>query len=400
MSLSDRVTRIERERDVYRFYLDGGEKCYVFDLDKKEIVGVSGKVLKSTPSNADGLMHKLGYLITCGWYSSIINYHRNREYIDRIIASNDFSTENKLKLANYFLETSDNIGNCNWKQMLKDFKRPAFLELLFTYNSYARAKGYEQVCENCEKYNIPYKYLPLGSYFNADELAEFMKVKIVRENIKSVFKNYETFKNAIESFYTALGTSDRRLIYNFYSFSMPDEDNIESKIKSSVERVFYNYREVVRLLTELEMTDYEITSIANDLEYLKDLKEERRQAANNAIFSARQTEYDLNFEDDNYKIFVPMNYKDCAKIGKYFSNCAGGYEWNNYLISDYIGYRHLVVVVEKATNKYKVCTDIDNRNLEIIQYLKEHNNSVENKGLLAFKNKYQKYLNDLRKKGE
>ena len=399
MSLSDRVTRIERERDIYRFYLDGGEKCYVFDLGNKRMVGVSGKVLKSTPSNADGLMHKLGYLITNNWYGSIVCYHRNREYIDRIIASNDFSVENKLKLANYFLETSDSVGNCNWKEMLKDFKRPAFLELLFSYNSYVRAKNYEKLCESCEKYNIPYKYLPIGGFFNTNDVSEYLKIKVVRENIKSVLKNYETFRNAIESFYTALGTSDRRLIYNFYSFSMPDEDNIEDKISNSVQQIFYNYREVTNLLRELQITDYEITSIANDLEYLKDLREERRQAANNAIFSARQTEYDLNFEDDNYKIFVPMSYKDCAKIGKQFSNCAGGYEWNNYLISNHVGYRHLVVVVEKATNNYKVCTDIDNRNLEIIQYLKERNNRVEDKELIAFKSKYQKYLSGL-KKGE
>lgn len=398
MSLSERVTKIEREHDVYRFYLDGSdEKCYVYDLAKREIVGISGKTLKHTPSNTGGgLMAWLGNVVCNSWYNP--NY-RNREYIDRIITNNKFTAEVKLQLAEYFLETNDRIENYNWKEMLKDFQRPDFLKMMVENNSYRYAKGYEVLHEACEKYGFPYDYMPIG-YMDASEIAECLKEKIIREDIKSAIKKFDNFKKALESFYTVLGTSDIRLIRNLYGTSMPDDNDIQRQIVSCAQTTIYQYREIRRLLAELEITDYKITSIPNDLEYLKVLKEERRQAKYNELFAKRQTEHNLNFEDENYKIFVPMEYKDCAKIGNYFHNCAGGYEWNNYLISNYRDYRHLVVVVEKSTDKYKVCTDIDNRKLDICQYLVAHNQRVEDKNLLEFREKYQKYLHELMEKGE
>lgn len=101
----------------------------------------------------------------------------------------------------------------------------------------------------------------------------------------------------------------------------------------------------------------------------------------------------LNFENDKYKISVPTTYMECDAIGDYFSNCAGGYEWTNYLRN---GERHLVTIVEKATNTMKVCCDINTNTLMIYQYLGKHNNSVYDDSLLRFKTEYQQYLNSIR----
>ena len=112
----------------------------------------------------------------------------------------------------------------------------------------------------------------------------------------------------------------------------------------------------------------------------------------NKKFHENQTKYNLNFENEEYKIYVPTLRTELPEIGKYFSNCVNGHEWSCYLEN---GYRFLVIVVDKKTNKQVVCCDIDSESFRIKQYLEKGNQFVFQPELLTFKHAYQDYLNEL-----
>ncbi|MBQ2174861.1 MAG: PcfJ domain-containing protein, partial [Alphaproteobacteria bacterium] len=161
--------------------------------------------------------------------------------------------------------------------------------------------------------------------------------------------------------------------------------NVSERIRDLVDKV----DSCEYLIKELGIT-YKLTNIDNDVQFLKTKWEKEKTAIENARFAKNQSDPCLPFEDDNYRIYIPTSRDDLAKIGKTFSNCANGWEWDTRLRD---GRYWLVVVVDKATNEMKVCVDIYRRDKDIGQYLLPYNHNVEpNSSLRAFGEKYQHHL--------
>jgi hypothetical protein len=152
------------------------------------------------------------------------------------------------------------------------------------------------------------------------------------------------------------------------------------------------YRQVDRLIEQLELTDYEVNNVdeaIRDLESLKDKVQSEK-------FATHQQNIKLEYENDHFKILVPLSRADLAFYGSYFHNCLNGYEWNNYLSN---GRRYVVIVLDKKDqNSPVVCADIDSYDNDIHQYLAKYNNNVTDEEQIEFRGEYQQYLKKLQRK--
>lgn len=393
-----RVTNLTREKDLYKFYVDGSDtKFYGFDLKNRCFFGLKGATIGRNPftfNYYDRFLYNL---------DSYIKYGRMgefpcREYIDRIIASNDFDITKKICICNIFSEYSNNgdFYEKNWKEILKYFKETAVEEISNkNIESVFRSKALKT---SCEKYNIPYDVIEgyaIG-WCSYDEITDLLNTKILRESVKRIIKTANQLDKVYATMLEAVGVPNTDILYDRYHISLTNIDNAKSELYRQIRNLSSYYKECRKFLKELEITDYKFSEdLKADRDKLKELVEIRKNQQREKIFAEHQTE-ELFFENEKYKIYIPTTYKELMDIGKFFHNCAAGFEWNTYLYNTSNEARSLVVVVEKKTNEWKVCTDLNCKTKRIQQYLRECNKDCKHQGLLTFKEEYQKYLNTLK----
>ena len=200
------------------------------------------------------------------------------------------------------------------------------------------------------------------------------------------------------------GTDDEYILKEVYGIRFLEYDYYRA-----IDNVNDKMRNIFDYIDRLHLENYKLTNLDRDYEALKMRYEEERTKVDNAFFKKNQTKYDLHFENDDFEIYVPTSREELAEIGKTFSNCANGWEWNRRLSG---GRYYLVVVQDKATKTPLVCCDIENpweeAHLSISQYLAYGNDEV-NKSfkdqtivskLTSFKAEYQLYLYNLKGGGK
>lgn len=130
--------------------------------------------------------------------------------------------------------------------------------------------------------------------------------------------------------------------------------------------------------------------IEEKFDVMLDMLKEEKVKNENRYFSENQNKLSLQYEDDEYKIYVPQSRQELSTFGQYFNNCLNGHEWNTYLST---AERYVVIVVDKETDTPVVCCDIDVDTNHIIQYLGKNNSTP--KVATTFRNEYQEYLSTL-----
>lgn len=395
-----RVTNLTREKDLYKFYVDGSDtKFYGFDLKNHCFFGLKGAAIGRNPFTFNYLDRFLYNLDCCIKYERFTDIPC-REYIDRIIASNDFDFAKKICICNIFSEYSSDkdFYEKNWKEILKYFKETAIEEISNkNIKALFEAKALKTACE---KYNISYDIIKdyAVGWCSYNEINDLLHTKILRENVKRIIKTASQLDKVYDIMFEAVGVPDTNTLYNRYHISITNIDNAKKELYREIRDLGMYYRDCRSFLKELEITDYKFSeNLRADRDKLKELAEIRINQKRESIFAERQTK-ELFFENEKYKIYIPTTYKELIDIGKFFHNCAAGYEWNSYLYNTTAEARNLVVVVEKKTNEWKVCTDINCITKRIKQYLRECNKDCKHQGLLDFREEYQKYLNTLREK--
>ncbi len=137
--------------------------------------------------------------------------------------------------------------------------------------------------------------------------------------------------------------------------------------------------DIIKIAKELNI-EYSLKKLksATHDKLLKELKKLERQkrilecTKEQAYFVSNQHNIP-NFENENFKLFIPKDYMDCVTVGEHFHNCFAEYEWRNYLKN---GYRYGMTIIDKATNKHIICLDVNIRSKEIIQWLGPCNQSL------------------------
>lgn len=401
---------INRTMNLYEITISAGKTIKVnLDPDDAYIKGVSGKKLKTYPRiacswyNDDiiGVLFNFGLNKTNDWFNN--NKDIILDYLNRFVSLSDYDYQIRNMLFRLILKELFSNGSFNeWRlivNLLKEAKKDSFkLSIL------EKMAGKDWCLDEFKKYYELYTTV-LVDYYTSDIVATFenvewrgryerfilytKKYKAFREGIKHIYANkqksgqiYEMLTNKLSELCEGLTYEEASHLIGVF---IRNNYNVSERIRDLVDKV----DSCEYLIKELDIT-YKLTNIDNDVQFLKTKWEKEKTAIENARFAKNQSDPCLPFEDDNYRIYIPTSRDDLAKIGKTFSNCANGWEWDTRLRD---GRYWLVVVVDKATNEMKVCVDIYRRDKDIGQYLLPYNHNVEpNSPLRAFGEKYQHHL--------
>lgn len=380
---------ITRTYRTYTLTLDNNKKI-MYNLDDNEVIGVSGKPIKNPPSSVDDLLTNLLYNLT---KEKMDNGKNWEEIVNRII-SYDVNYETKNILIRSLIYSDTEWVLKNWKKVLK-----GMLEMIKDeYYLWRLMNCCDDIKIILTKYELMKKYADIfvndevKRYFCNNVYNNFFTEKTFRDIIKKEIKKEKKFfenQNKVKEY---LGTEDLNIIYRTYGIKFQDYN-----LYNHIGEITNKYARIKSLLNKMSMNNYKITDIYTDYDYIVSLYEKNKIENDDRYFKANQTEKNLFFENDEYKIYIPTSRQELREIGNTFHNCANGYEWNTFLSTNS---RKLVVVIDKKTEKYKVCCDISSYDGKICQYLIQNNRSVQSDTLNNFKNEYQNYLTKIWKEVE
>ena len=366
-----------RERNIYTFITDNGKKI-TFNTETDEVIGASGKTVKNIPTTVkDSYM---AHFLFRACKSNKEYYNDNREIFDRVFSIPKGTFESRDR-AIHLLDNTFNkeLALENWKIIIDYIENPeSYNNMLSYYGGIEELVKINKCVEAARKYNLTeYTYRIFTT-----NCEEFLEDKIFRKTFREVTKDkYASFRQAVCEL---AGTTDTNILYQRYGISFRCYD-----VTYQINQLVSYYRGLKDKLRLLGMEDFTIRNIEEDYKYISDIYDKNQRETENNYFKKNQTEHNLFFENDCYKILVPLTREELKDIGDNFHNCANGHEWNTYLKNNL---RKIVAVVEKESNKMVVCCDMNTKNLKIQQYLAPYNCSVDEKSLKDFKREYQDYL--------
>ena len=260
---------------------------------------------------------------------------------------------------------------------------------------YAKA---DEINNTFEKYIADKKVASALDWIQDDEIKDCINRMYYEHRLEFIklTKKYKSFRKAVNQQVKRKITIDNNRKKLFEMMNIDNDTlsreygmkcyNIMSSISQTLSTLLSNYSRADEMIKAMQI-DYEINDINDALRDLTSMKESK----DNETFAKRQQIANLEYENDEFKIFVPTSRGDLAEYGNYFRNCLNGHEWNCYLSS---GERYAVIIIDKMTNQPVICADIECSDRKIHQYLKPCNRplSKNDDRYRAFKAEYQQYL--------
>lgn len=361
------VINIIREKDDYTFVLNNGKQAK-FNFVSKIKIGISGKQVK-----------KLDYKGSL--LSALTSYNcsdTRREVCDRLISLPIDFRRKECIISNFYGEYDYQYALDNWKKFVKyarSSEEKSFNEWCATeeiktlFPKVQCAEFLEIITGNIIGYNY---YFPL-----------IKKYKLLVKKLLDIDKKMLDVKNnrAI-----LLDGKTEKEICKKYGINF---ENMRYMFSSEVSTIFHKFQEIDNLIKKLGLTDYVVTDIEQSIRDLTSALNEK----DNEQFSKFQSEGNLDYENEHYKIIVPKSRENLANYGQFFHNCLNGFEWDNFLSCRE---RYATIVYSKKEKKPVVCMDIEVQTRTIRQYLGVCNTSIGNTQLREFKKEYQDFLSEKR----
>ena len=393
----ERITKITRERDSYFFYIDNKETHYTFEVNNGRILGQRNNCIRTNPFGTNCGAYFITALYNVTTQSEIYgtyDYLVMREYIDRIITSEDFTVREKLNICSAFCSyryTLESFLKDNWKKVLNHLKtHKDILQFESRIGNIPQEFEKETVKELLSKYNIDGEILT--QYTSVETCKTILETKPLRDATKALLKRAEKVEEVRTAILNAAGVPDADTLVFRYGISVTNAEDAKKTLYNKIRYIPGAYDDCLQYIRRMSLENFEFSEdIFADRRKLKELFQINQERVYIETFTKNQTP-NLFFEDDNYKIFIPTTYEQLIEIGKHFNNCAADYEWRNYLRE---GYRSLVVVVDKKDDKWVVCVDMLVSTHEIQQYYGKSNSNISKLPLRDFKEKYQEYLKTL-----
>lgn len=358
------IINITRKRDDYTFIFDNGKEAhYNFDTGIK--IGVSGKQVKKLDYNSS----------ICHALTNFCSPSR-RELCDRLISLPiDYEKKDRAVRKIYYDSDCDFILN-RWKMFIKYLETP--MEEYF-----GAWCSLEELKKLLPKITNPDFYRCLYGYTIDTDLIK--KYKLLPKELAKIDKEMQNFSAKRKALLNGMTEEDFEKEYCL-RFNNP-----QYSFNNKIIAIINQFGEIDRLVKSLLLDNYEVTNIETDLRDLRSMSDRKESE----VFAKFQTEGNLEYENDKYKIIVPKSRKELADYGNFFGNCLNGFEWNTFLS---VHTRYAVIVYDKEKKKPVVCTDITVIGRIIQQYLGKHNSSISDSNLQAFRKEYQKFLRQ--EKGE
>lgn len=378
-----KIINITRNRDNYDITVvtEGKpEKHAYYNIATNEKIGVSGRAVQSLRYDEGILLN----ILTTFYLNAKV-----REFCDRLISLPTFDYNRKNHICSIGIHPWNIAKEVetildNWKDFLEYAKAD---EINNTFEKYIADKQTAAALDWIQDDEI--KACINGMYY--EHRLEFIKLtkkyKSFRKAVNQQVKRKITIDNNRKKLFEILNV-DKDTLSREYGVKCY---NIMSSISQTLTDLTHDYIRADAMIADMQI-DYEINDIKDALRDLASMKENK----DNEIFTKRQQTANLEYENEEFKIFVPTSRGDLAEYGNYFHNCLNGHEWDCYL-SD--GERYAVIVIDKTIDIPVICADIDCNNRKIHQYLKPFNrplSSVDDR-YRAFKAEYQQYLQKVNK---
>ena len=336
--------RIEKDKNLVKFWVDGKAKPYILDINMGELIGLRGTALATIPPAL----------------ASLVTYTPNKTSVLRLL-SNGYMPSKKTDL--YILaDKLDAIGisvDCYSLDRLKpyansiDFKHMAKYLLENANNTIE-----EYISTILKEQWIAKNNLQLDDHFT-EPMRDFLYTEHRSQSKEILHRLAYYLSRGLWEFFERDRYSLRQYIKDFIKYTTVLEIPME---KGDFFRQYINAQRAYRINENALINK----SIA--------LNQQKRLTA-------------LTFEDDTFMVVVPMTKEELRAEGELQHNCVGGY-------GDRIanGSRNVVFIRRKSnpTAPYITC-DIYNDSI-INQYLTKYNSGTVAEDALAFKRAYQHHL--------
>ena len=342
------MSYIEKDKNIYKFFIDGKSKPYQFDVNTGILYGLRGAPLQTMPSAIPQLLCRTHY--SAEGLSTVLRLLWNGEGFSGQSAE-QYKMADRLDSVGYTATTweirrlSDNANIIVFKDLV------AFLH---------KKEG------NIDDYIVKVKQETFAQRtgLRVDE-------HFTQEMYEFLYNNY------IDTDPKALRVMAYWLSRGVWEYYDGDRYAMRSKLNDTI--IFAR-----NIDWEWEKGDFFRTYINLRREY-NAKKDEIQNAKIAAYQNARRTA--LEFSTDDYEVVIPMTAEELRIEGRNQSNCVGGY---NSSIADCRC--NIVFVRRKADPKKSYITCEIYRSGDIGQFYLSCNRSVYNEDDIAFKVAYQAHI--------
>lgn len=340
--------RIEKDKNLYKFWVDGKAKPYIIDINKGELLGLRGSPIQRFPSAVIELARWTGAktsvlrLIVNGYFPSDIIMYQLADKLDAIGYA--ASTWELSKL-------SYRADEINFKDLAKYLKSG------------------EGDIEDYIRHRVREMWLAKHNLRPTEQLTQPM-IDLLYDYCSS--NNYTVEEINCFAYYLSRG------LYEFFTAG-----NMFSR--GTCADVLKEFAKCCRALeTPMEKSDFfrQYINAQRNFERQKDVLLDKLIAQNQqSKLSA------LAFENDEFKVIIPTTNRELVAEGENQHNCVGGY---GKRIAE--GNRYVVFIRHKADPNTSYITCDIRTNGCINQYLARYNRSVGNESAKAFQKLYQEHL--------
>lgn len=348
------MSTITKEKNILVIIGDATRRRYTFDINTGILYGCSGKALKSKPSevirfcmNDSPIFSALHFLLerfTTTQISANERWKKMLSFADTLTSLGYTTNDISIWEIHYFNEAIFD-EKATLKDVLKFCKESKETEHRITYNNYITAKYEQKISQALKNYDLTEMEKDLINFIIRRETVN-IKIPVLVSYLKFLVPFYDNDRYSIEK---------KLMSY----MSMCKDLNWEPK-KGDFASLYVQ----VKLNWKLNQQKIESEKL------------EKNQPK------------ELFFEDENFTVVIPVTSEAFKLEAEAQSNCV----FRSYLPEVLKGYTNIVFIRKKSDvdNSYITCEVRDGR---IVQFLGRHNNYVHDENALAFRSKYQAYLN-------
>lgn len=344
---------VTKEKNIITYTISEG-KNYIFDINSLIFYGLSGKPLKRLPTEVKDYYNTKNLVVRMARYmfSDVAPVYFNKY-------TNSISLADKLSSMGY---TTDDLTEYEVMNFSKSIGQKIY-DVEIT----------EKLILNFIKKRIEENQIPCNNDF-----IEQLKNEAVSRVIK------------IE-----LTEKDRNLINHMVSYYNIEEIKLIAHWLVRGLGWFYNYNEynIKRALTDFfekaKWLEYKPTKddVLKQILIVNKNYETKKREIDGKKLVAHQTKYNLNFENDDFIVVVPLTSEEFEREGNMQKNCV----FTSYLSSVVNGVTNVVFVRKKSDINTPYITCEVNRRGNINQYLGKCNSWVKEEKALQF----EKRISDL-----
>ena len=340
--------RIEKDKNLYKFWVDGKAKPYIIDINKGELLGLRGSPIQRFPTAVVELARYTGAktsvlrLVVNGYSPSSTELYQLADKLDAIGYSANYWELTKL---------SHRIDEINFKDMAKYLKSG------------------EGDIEDYIRHRVREMWLTKHNLRPTEQLTQPM-IDLLYDYCSS--NNYTVEEISCFAYYLSRG------LYEFCTLG-------DVLGHSTCASFLKEFAKCCRALgTPMEKSDFfrQYINAQRNFERQKDALLDKLIAENQ-----RSKLSALAFENDEFQVIIPTTNKELITEGENQHNCVGGY---GKRVAD--GNRYVVFIRYKAdpNTSYITCDICTNGCIN--QYLARYNRSVSNESAKAFQKLYQEHL--------